>query len=75
MSMVRPRDAEAILATLAELQLVRYAYQLTMHGRGMYVPGGDDLTVNRDCQRRERRRHYAPAPPIGPRRAAAQLGS
>ena len=42
-----PPDAEAFLGSLAEPQLVRflvrYAYQLTSHGRGTYVPGGDDL--------------------------------
>lgn len=73
--MARPPDTEAILATLAEPQLLRYAYRRAMHGRGTYIPGADDLTVNRDCQGRERKYHYAPAPPIGPRRAAAQLGS
>lgn len=44
---IEPPDAEAFLATVAEPQLVRflvrYAYQLTMHGRATYVPGGDDL--------------------------------
>lgn len=46
MSSVRP-DAQVVLASFAAPQLVqflvRYAYQLTMLGRGTYVPGGDDL--------------------------------
>lgn len=46
MNSVRP-DAREVLASFAEPQLVhflvRYAYHLTMLGRGTYVPGGDDL--------------------------------
>lgn len=42
-----PSDVEAVLKSLNEPQLVqflvRYAYQLTMLGRGTYVAGGDDL--------------------------------
>jgi hypothetical protein len=42
-----PTDSQRVLANLSEPQLarflVRYAYQLTLLGRGTYVPGGDDL--------------------------------
>lgn len=42
-----PSDVESVLGALPEPQLVRflvrYAYELTIAGRGTYVPGGDDL--------------------------------
>jgi hypothetical protein len=43
----RPEDVEKFLSALTEQELVRflvrYAYQLTIGGRGTYVPEGDDL--------------------------------
>jgi hypothetical protein len=54
-----PAYAQLLLAALTESQLiqflVRFAYQLTIGGRGTYVPGGDDLdeldVVNEFAQR------------------------
>ena len=44
---LQPEDVEKFLSALTEQELVRflvrYAYQLTIGGRGTYVPGGDDL--------------------------------
>jgi hypothetical protein len=44
---LRPEDVEKFLSALTEQELVRflvrYAYQLTIGGRGTYVPGGDNL--------------------------------